>query len=390
MILMLSPFFAPNVGGVETHLTDLCQYLAAENVPTTVLTYQPLVTSARGPFHERQGSVSIFRFPWPGFGLFNTLESRPALQFLYLFPGLALASFFFVLCRGYRIGAIHSHGVVAAVLGRILKAVFGIRLVVSTHAVYGWLYDLKTGLLPRVIQWVFAGSNAILTLAEKSRQELIGIGIAPEHVGRFTYWVDQAVFRPTAMGECRQRLRWRPGLTVLFVGRLIEPKGVRLLIELAESLPSIRFVLAGDGPLRNVVTKTADRLPNVVYAGRIDNSLLPAYYAAADILCVPSLYEEGFGRIIIEALSCGCPVVASNMGGIPEAVDATVGVLVEPRKEDFLRVLGHLQENPTRLEQLRAATRPFAEARYSIRNAAIIKDSYFVATAPRAVPCPPG
>ncbi len=377
-VLILCHCYAPNVGGVETHLSDLERSLVRRGVRADVLTYQPLITKSRGARVERRGCVTIRRLPWIGFGLFNKLEPYPALQFLYLFPVLAAAAFFHMLFNARRVSAVHVHGMVCSVIGRLLKCVFRCRLVVSVHAVYGWLYDLAGGgLLPRFLAWTLRGADKVLCLAEASRQEILRLGLAAEQVGTFTYWIDQERFKPMDKAACRRQTGIPDRFTVLFVGRLIPVKGTEVLLDVARQLPEVQFVFAGDGPLRERFERAQRELPNVVFAGKVNNESLPPYYNSADLLCVPSQYEEGFGRILIEALSCGCPVVASNKGGIPEAVDVTVGVLVDLADAgNFRRVISDLHRDSARLDALRRNCRLYAERRFGERNVEVILGSY--------------
>ena len=83
-VLIISHCFAPNTGGVETHLSDLTDYLHDSNINCFVLTYQPLVTRARGLFMEKRGPLTICRLPWIGFGLFNHFERYPAVSYTHL------------------------------------------------------------------------------------------------------------------------------------------------------------------------------------------------------------------------------------------------------------------------------------------------------------------
>ena len=74
--------------------------------------------------------------------------------------------------------------------------------------------------------------------------------------------------------------------------------------------------------------------------------------------------------------SCGVPVVASRRGGIPEALDHSVGVLIEPEVDEIARVIEDLYNNPMKLENLRRNCRSYAEMRFSEKNAEIIIKSY--------------
>jgi glycosyltransferase involved in cell wall biosynthesis len=275
---------------------------------------------------------------------------------------------------GQQVGVIHAHGLNAAFIAKLLKRLFKRRLVTSIHAVY----NLAPGSwLGRAFRWTLSASDVILTLSNRSRAELIALGLPEAQVKVCTYWVDQRKFRPIQATGHRKQMGWEGRFVVLFVGRLIAIKGIELLLKVAErSDERFLFAFAGDGPMAVKIQEAAPRLPNVCVLGRIDNRDLPRYYNAADVLAVPSHYEEGFGRVIVEALSCCLPVIGSRRGGIPEAVDDTVGVLVEPTVDAFQTAIVSLYQEPARLKQLRRNCRTFAERRYSDRNGQSVLDAY--------------
>jgi glycosyltransferase involved in cell wall biosynthesis len=177
--------------------------------------------------------------------------------------------------------------------------------------------------------------------------------------------------------RCKERLGWEGNFIVLFVGRFIWIKGTGLLIEIAKQVDRrICFAFIGDGPLTEEIKEASLKSENILYVGKIDNKELSVYYNASDIVVVPSQYEEGFGRVTLEALSCGTPVIASNRGGIPEAMDETVGVLVEPTVENLRRVIEELYHNRGKLERLANNCRRYAERNFSKENARVIVRSY--------------
>jgi len=369
-ILIITHSYAPNSGGVETHLTDLTEYIAEKKLPCLIITYQPLVTRAWGKTIEHIGSAKIIRIPYIGLGIFNKLEKHPALQFLYLFPILFATSFLTVLFNKRQIKAIHAHGMVCAVISRLLKSVFKIKTVVSTHAVYGWLYDLENkGILPKFLRWTLKGQDKVLALAEKSKDELIKMGLPEDKADTYTHWVNQKRFHPENKTTARSKLKIKETFTILFVGRLIKVKGVIDLMHAVSNIPDAQLIIAGSGPIEAEISLFSTKHSNIIYAGSINNKELPLYYSAADILCVPSQYEEGFGRIILEALSCGTPVMASKIGGIPEAMDETVGLFIEPTQEDIIRTIKKLIADKTLLRSITKNCRPYAEKRYSTKNA---------------------
>lgn len=374
-VLILSPFYKPNIGGVETHLNDLINYLRREGqYRVYVLTYQPITTEAKGASFEINRNVEIRRIPWIGHNLFHSLEPYPVLEFLYITPWLLLNTLSFMLRYHKRISIIHAQGLNAAFISRIISSIFKTRVVVSIHAIY----NLKSpSVLANLICWTMKKADTILTLSDASKRELIKIGLTPENIDVYTYWVDQEVFKPFKSSGAKKKLGLENKFVVLFIGRFIEIKGMDLLLKIAKKVDNkICFVFIGDGPLANGIKEASVRFPNVMFLGKIDNHSLPHYYNAADILCVPSKYEEGFGRVIVEALSCGTPVVASNRGGIIEAIDERIGLLIEPTEGNLRRAIEFLYQTPERLHEMQCRCRKYAVSRFSERNAERIVKYY--------------
>jgi glycosyltransferase involved in cell wall biosynthesis len=129
---------------------------------------------------------------------------------------------------------------------------------------------------------------------------------------------------------------------VLFVGRLVAAKGLRELLAAAASLarerPLLKVAILGDGPLRHELERQAQRSgagENVLMRGPRPPADVARWLAAADLLCLPS-YSEGCPNVVLEALSCGRPVVASAVGGVPELVAEDCAVLVPPADSQAL------------------------------------------------------
>jgi glycosyltransferase involved in cell wall biosynthesis len=203
----------------------------------------------------------------------------------------------------------------------------------------------------------------------------------------YHYWIDLERF---SSGD-RPQVRKQAGLSetdrvCLFVGRLIAPKGVQLFLDLARDprLQSVQFWVAGVGPMERDVKAEAASNSRLRFLGNIDNADLPDYYRAADLVCVPSQYQEGFGRVILEAMACGTPVLASDCPGIREAVAGEGGWLVPATREAFAERLVKLFALPEELAERRKACRRLTENRYSIRNVEAIEQALiFVPSAPK-------
>jgi glycosyltransferase involved in cell wall biosynthesis len=193
---------------------------------------------------------------------------------------------------------------------------------------------------------------------------------------RYRYWIDTEKFKPMLKKEARNKIGINNGFTVLFAGRLIPIKGVNLLAAIARELEYIQFIFIGNGPLENTLKHSSNQFSNLHFLGQIQNSNMPVYYSSADIFCIPSLYEEGLGRVAMEAVSCGTPVIGSKRGGIPEALDDKISILVEPTHESIRRSIELLYEDEDRLKRMRSFCRKYALEHYSKRNADLITKYY--------------
>jgi phosphatidylinositol alpha-mannosyltransferase len=130
--------------------------------------------------------------------------------------------------------------------------------------------------------------------------------------------IDVSVFKP---GLSPIRHLRDDNLNILFVGRLEKRKGLGDLLRgyefMRARVPQSRLIIVGDGPLRGKVESyiSRHRLPNVVLAGYVPDSVKPRYYDSADIFCAPATGAESFGIVLLEAMASGLPVVATEVPG---------------------------------------------------------------------------
>jgi glycosyltransferase involved in cell wall biosynthesis len=360
---------------VETHLSDLTAVLERQaDLRAWILCYKPIVTKVAGYLpRERRGPVSIRRYWWFGNNLFRRLEPWPALLFLYITPYFLLRSFFFMLAHARQVDVIHVHGFNMGFVGMVLGTVFRKRVVFQSHALYSFRNET---LFAKIAGTVLRRMDMILALCTASKEEIVGLGISPEKILVCRHWINLELFTDQDRAGARARRGYGSAFAAFFVGRLIGIKGEEIVIRLAEWFPDVTFVVAGDGPGRGRVEEAAGRLINFRYIGLISNADLPDYYRAADVVLVPSQYPEGFGRVICEALACGTPVIASNIGGIPDAMDDTVGLLCGLSAEDFAAALERMVNAPDAYKRLKERARSYACERFSSENAGCVLASY--------------
>jgi len=158
---------------------------------------------------------------------------------------------------------------------------------------------------------------------------------------------------------------------VLFVGKLAHFKGVDILIEAVrlyeKDYPNdITTLIAGDGELAAALKKQATdgNLHNLHFLGHLDSTQLRGLYSTADVSVVPSR-REPFGLVAIEALACGCPVIATNQGGLTDIINDGVGSLVEVEDAAGLtKAIGKEIYNPDRVQRGKNAAK-YARENYA-------------------------
>jgi glycosyltransferase involved in cell wall biosynthesis len=148
------------------------------------------------------------------------------------------------------------------------------------------------------------------------------LGFPADRLSTLPNGVDLSLFGLQAQALTRQALVWPQAPTLLCVGNLVENKGQHLAIESLLQLPHFRLVLVGEGPQRAALERRVLSLqltPRVQFLGQLTPAQLALCYSAADMLVLPSS-REGWPNVLLEAMACGTPVVATKVGGVAEIV----------------------------------------------------------------------
>lgn len=222
-------------------------------------------------------------------------------------------------------------GVAAALVSRLLRR----RVAITAR---GSDINVLAGFrLPRrLIRWAADRADAVIAVSGALRDRLIGLGVDPRRVHLVRNGVDLELFRP---GD-REGGRGRLGLqrrTLVSVGNLVELKGHDLVIRALPLLPDCELLVVGDGALLAPLQQLAKTLrvdERVRFLGAVPQQELVQIYNAADALVLASS-REGMPNVVLEAMACGTPVVATAVGGVPEVlVTPDAGVLVHERSVD--------------------------------------------------------
>ena len=278
---------------------------------------------ARVPACEEQEGMSVHHPRWlaiPAIGM----SIAPALM-----AAGARAS---VEALRDRVDVIDAHyfypdGVAAAALGRKLRK----PVVITARGTD--LNLIPQHALPRKqIQRAAREAAGLVTVSEALRERLVDLGIERERVQVLRNGVDLARFAPAADREDLRRRLGLSGIVLLAAGNLVREKDHALAIAALAVLPDATLLVAGDGPLRAELEQHAARAgvaARARFLGGVPQAALIEYYNAADALVLTSR-REGMPNVVLEALACGTPVVATRVGGVPELIDSEIaGRLVD-------------------------------------------------------------
>ena len=131
--------------------------------------------------------------------------------------------------------------------------------------------------------------------------------------------VDLSLFTPPKIRDQKENV------SILFIGALLHSKGVDVFVEATKNLKDATCSIYGEGPLQSIVENS-----HIDFHHSVPYKDIPAIVQSCDILVFPSRVPEAFGRVALEAMSCGKVVVASRVGGIPDIVTEDTGILVTP------------------------------------------------------------
>jgi len=179
--------------------------------------------------------------------------------------------------------------------------------------------------------------NFLFTVSDDLRRKAISMGGNPETTHAILNGCDLSVFYPRDRFEARQKLNIDPTVeAVVYLGRMNVNKGLRELVEAVASLhphrPNLHAYLIGAGPDKPLIESAIQANNASSYIHALPGCAFDAvavWMAAANLVTLPS-YMEGCPNVVLEALACGRPVVATNVGGIPEILGDDCGYLVPP------------------------------------------------------------
>ena len=180
------------------------------------------------------------------------------------------------------------------------------------------------------------GADKVIAVSQALKDTMVRLGIPKERVSVIPNGVDPVKFAPMSKQEARDALHLSGHRLILSVGNLTENKGMDLLVKALHILvyqrhrSDLHLAIVGEGPCRHVLADlvvSLNLLDHVILVGSVPHHELSRWYSAADVFCLASA-REGLPNVVLEALACGTPVVATSAGGIPEVISSErIGLL---------------------------------------------------------------
>lgn len=320
-IAQVSPWFSPHFGGVESHVRSLSRELARRGHEVTV------VTSRHNPSSLPEETMDGFR----------VLRVKPRLILMQtpITPRMR------GVLRGVPADVVHAHSPppLASRYAGVVASERDIPYVVTYHCDV----DLPSA-FGSVVESVYRRSLGASTLRNADQVIVTTRTYAATSRAVWRYnptvipnAVDHQRFRPDVDGS---GVRAKLGIpkevpVVLLVGRIVPHKGIEHFVEAARYAPEARFLVAGEGSLREPMKRLAASMgvsDRVRFVGRVSEARLPEVYAACDVFVLPSVSRlEAFGIVALEAMATAKPVIVADIPGVREMiVDGVDGLLADP------------------------------------------------------------
>ncbi len=335
---------------------------------------------------EALGDIPVhrFRYLWPesaqtvcyqGGALVNLRQARSNLLKLPALVGAEWAAVRHRLRRG-AYDAVHAHWVLPQGLVGVL-ATRKVPVVVTVHG--GDVFALDRAPMRVAKRLAFRRAAAVTVNSSATERAVLELG-RPSRLERIPMGIDvNASAGGDAVEALRAAHRAGAGPLLALVGRVVAEKGVfdllQAVVRLRGELPDVRAVVLGEGQDRAAAQARADELgiaDRVHFAGWVDPADVPAWLAAADVVVAPSRrapdgWTEAQGLSIVEAMAARRPVVASDSGGIGDAVeDEVTGLLIgEGRPDELAAAVRRLHRDPALAARLAEAGRQRAVHRFS-------------------------
>lgn len=277
------------------------------------------------------------------------------------------------LCEENKIDVITTQDpLLTGLVGYLLKRKFNIPLNVQLHGNYlndeFWLGESKLNYFLNFLgNFIVKRADSIRAVSKKVEKNImLKVNISAEKLITFPVFINIDKFINSQKVNPRERFLEFENI-ILFVGALSKTKDVEALLIAAKNIlnkyPKTLFLIVGDGQVRKELEELAQELKieqNVKFEGAVSYENIPDYYLTCDLLILPSKHE-GWGRVVIEALACGKPIIVSDACGVSELViSGECGLVFQVDRPDILaEKIIYLLDDPKLREEMGAKGRGY-------------------------------
>jgi len=367
---MLSWEYPPRVvGGISSHVRDISAALARRGNVVHVVTPEFPGAPSEEKVPEGNGFVAVHRVE-----VYDTLA--PDFPTWVSLMNASLERRAISLFKEEPFDVVHAHDWLVAEAAIGLKHIYRRPLVATVHATErgrrGGIFSQLSAHIDQEERWLVSEAWKVIVCSWSMYGQVEDLGAFHDKIWRIPNGVWPQWFQQPRQPDFRKRFASDDEKLVLFVGRLVQEKGVVFLLKaFPKVLESFRakLVIVGDGYLKQPLQDMAYQMgvgQQVYLTGFLDEQEKRALYSSADVLVVPSLYEP-FGIVALEGMASGVPVVVSNVGGLGEIVEHDRnGVLVYPGDPASIAWgILHVLLNPEGAKKLTESARRDVEQIYS-------------------------
>lgn len=354
--------FLPNIGGIASHVYELSKELVKQGNDVHVISFKKTKESLD---YEEIDGIKIHRVFYSGGLFFGRIK--------YLFLAYRKIK---KLIKEKKIEIIHTHDLYPdGLLYLFLPKKFPKILTEHSSNYLNW-YEYK--FLRPFLYWVMNKADFVFGPSKELVYKFRNTGI-PKNKSKFiSNAVDDKKFRPDIKISKRFKEKYgiETGEKIILIPRRLEPKngviyGVKAMPEIIKEFPNCKCIVVGGGweEEREKMMKEIKRekmMKNIIFTGNVPNTQMPFFYSISDVVLLPSL-QEATSISGLEAMSCGKPLVGTNIGGIPYIIeDKKTGFLVEPKNpKEISKIIIKLFKDPLNSKKVGQNAREIIEKRFS-------------------------
>ncbi|GLA52050.1 phosphatidylinositol N-acetylglucosaminyltransferase gpi3 subunit [Aspergillus niger] len=333
-IAMVSDFFFPQPGGIESHIYQLSTKLIDRGHKVIIITH---AYKGRTGVRYLTNGLKVYHVPF--FVIYRESTMPTVFSFFPIFRNIVIRE---------QIQIVHGHASLSSFCHEaILHArTMGLRTVFTDHSLFGFA-DAASILTNKLLKFILSDVDHVICVSHTCKENtVLRASLDPLMVSVIPNAVVAENFRPPEPRPIARLMEPNDIITIVVISRLFYNKGTDLLIaaipRILASHPNVRFIIAGSGPKAIDLEQMLERnvlQDKVELLGSVRHEEVRDVMIRGHIYLHPSL-TEAFGTVLVEAASCGLYVVCTRVGGIPEVLPQHMTTFAKPEEDDIVLATG--------------------------------------------------